>query len=95
MGAHCTLRWRSCAAIPLGIGEIHCPPSQLRTFTWAASLILPPPFTLTRLKHRATTLIQRYAGSHFREAQRTAWMIDVVTHIDKCVGMEAGQSAVG
>ena len=50
-----------------------------------------PPFTPTRLKHRATTLIQRYAGSHFREAQRTAWMIDVVTHIDKCVSVEAGQ----
>ncbi|GAX76946.1 hypothetical protein CEUSTIGMA_g4393.t1 [Chlamydomonas eustigma] len=36
-----------------------------------------------RLKHRASTLIQRYAGSRWREAQRTGWMIDVVLHIDK------------
>ena len=37
----------------------------------------------SRLKHRAATLVQRYAGSHWRDAQRTGWIIDVVTHIDK------------
>lgn len=36
-----------------------------------------------RLKHRAATLIQRYAGANWQAAQRTKWMIDVVTHIDK------------
>ncbi len=36
-----------------------------------------------RLKHRAATLIQRYAGSNWQVAQRTKWMLDVVTHIDK------------
>ena len=36
-----------------------------------------------RMKARATTLIQRYAGSHWREAQRAGWIIDVVTHIDR------------
>eukprot|EP00798_Chlamydomonas_sp_ICE-L_P001308 gene1308-32658_t len=35
-----------------------------------------------RLKHRAGTLIQRYAGANWREAQKTKWMLDVVTHID-------------
>jgi hypothetical protein len=35
-----------------------------------------------RLKHRAATLIQRYAGSNWQTAQRTKWMLDVVTHID-------------
>lgn len=36
-----------------------------------------------RLKHRAATLIQRYAGSNWQAAQRTKWLLDVVTHIDK------------
>ncbi|KAG2451408.1 hypothetical protein HYH02_004008 [Chlamydomonas schloesseri] len=36
-----------------------------------------------RLKHRASTLIQKYAGSRWREAQRTKWLIDIVCHIDK------------
>eukprot|EP00983_Pelagomonas_calceolata_P013128 419654-Pelagomonas_calceolata.AAC.1 len=34
-------------------------------------------------KSRASTLIQRYAGSHWQQAQRSKWMIDVVMHIDR------------
>lgn len=36
-----------------------------------------------RLKHRAMTLIQKYAGQHWREAQRTKWITDLVCHVDK------------
>lgn len=38
---------------------------------------------LIRAKSRASTLIQRYAGSHWQQAQRSKWMIDVVMHIDR------------
>ncbi|KAF5829982.1 hypothetical protein DUNSADRAFT_15202 [Dunaliella salina] len=36
-----------------------------------------------RAKSRASQLIQRYAGSHWQQAQRTKWLIDVVMHIDR------------
>lgn len=37
---------------------------------------------LCRLKARAATLIQKYAGTNWQTAQRTKWMLDVVTHMD-------------
>ncbi|GFR46819.1 hypothetical protein Agub_g8239, partial [Astrephomene gubernaculifera] len=35
------------------------------------------------LRHKAITLIQRHAGTRWREAQRTKWLIDLVCAIDR------------
>ncbi|KAG2485838.1 hypothetical protein HYH03_015421 [Edaphochlamys debaryana] len=41
------------------------------------------PSATIRMRHRAATLIQKYSGPRWREAMRTKWLIDVVSHIDK------------
>jgi hypothetical protein len=35
-----------------------------------------------RMRQRASTLIQKYAGSQWQAAQRTPWLLNVVCHID-------------